>query len=276
LTLLNGAPGAQLIDASPHFRNVSIEECSLRGALISGLSSPTFEACVFAGNSASGGGAVACTSGSTADFTECEFIGNGAGYAASGGAVSAQPANTTLRFFSCRFESNEVGNGGDGGAIASGGHLEVHDSLFLGNSVFDTFSSAIRSYAGGTLTVTSSTFAGNPGVAAIQTDGTTTLTRCLFAGSDRVWLTGTFDVSCTNVENGWMFNPELENANGNFSSDPLFCAPAAGNYHLQWGSPCLVANSPAGCGQIGAFGPGGCNVVSVEPETWARIKAQYR
>ncbi len=62
---------------------------------------------------------------------------------------------------------------------------------------------------------------------------------------------------------------------GNLSADPLFCDPDAEDFRLQWGSPCLPAQS-GDCGTIGAFGFGGCNSVSVERESWARVKARYR
>jgi len=45
---------------------------------------------------------------------------------------------------------------------------------------------------------------------------------------------------------------------GNFSADPLLCAPADDNLTLQAGSPCLAGHHPAGesCGLIGAWGLG--------------------
>ena len=56
--------------------------------------------------------------------------------------------------------------------------------------------------------------------------------------------------------------------------DPLFCAPELSDWTLHQGSPCLPED-PLGCGLIGAFGQG-CGPVSIEPETWARIKGRYR
>jgi hypothetical protein len=63
--------------------------------------------------------------------------------------------------------------------------------------------------------------------------------------------------------------------NGNFSLDPLFCDPEAGDLHLQWESPCLPEHSN-GCGLIGAWGAGDCNGISVASESWGRIKAMFR
>jgi hypothetical protein len=56
--------------------------------------------------------------------------------------------------------------------------------------------------------------------------------------------------------------------------DPRFCDPGNGDFHVEGGSPCVEPGS-LGCGQIGAFGVG-CGTVSVEPESWARIKGLYR
>ena len=44
--------------------------------------------------------------------------------------------------------------------------------------------------------------------------------------------------------------------NGNIAADPLFCAPAIGNYALDAASPCAPEQAPAGCGLIGAIGVG--------------------
>jgi len=45
--------------------------------------------------------------------------------------------------------------------------------------------------------------------------------------------------------------------NGNFASDPRFCSPPSGDFTLAANSPCAPANSPSGCGLIGAH-PVGC------------------
>lgn len=62
---------------------------------------------------------------------------------------------------------------------------------------------------------------------------------------------------------------------GNFSADPLFCAPDARDFTLRSDSPCAPESGPTGCGLVGALGVG-CGPVSLTPESWARVKARYR
>jgi hypothetical protein len=62
---------------------------------------------------------------------------------------------------------------------------------------------------------------------------------------------------------------------GNVSVDPLLCDLDGGDYHLQWASPGLPANS-GGCGLVGALGFGGCGSVAVEPMSWGSLKAMHR
>jgi len=58
--------------------------------------------------------------------------------------------------------------------------------------------------------------------------------------------------------------PDLTGIDGNISSDPLFCDPPARDFTLDAGSPCAPANSPEGCGLIGAW-PVSCGVTAVNP-----------
>ncbi len=56
--------------------------------------------------------------------------------------------------------------------------------------------------------------------------------------------------------------------------DPQFCDSTSGDFTLQSSSPCLPAG-PGGCGLIGALDQG-CGAVSVDSESWGRIKDRYR
>ena len=60
----------------------------------------------------------------------------------------------------------------------------------------------------------------------------------------------------------------------NLSADPLFCDLATLDLRLDQASPCAPAQSPPGCGLIGALDIG-CGPVAIEPATWGRIKAHY-
>jgi hypothetical protein len=88
--------------------------------------------------------------------------------------------------------------------------------------------------------------------------------------------TPTVSISCTNIYGNhggdWVGVIATQaNANGNFSSNPLFCDTTAGDFHLQSNSPCAPANNSCGvligalpvacgwgCGDID--GSGGVNV----------------
>ena len=79
-----------------------------------------------------------------------------------------------------------------------------------------------------------------------------------------------------NIGGDWIRGIEgQESVRMNVSADPLFCDPDGGSFYLQWGSPCVPANSN-GCGLIGRYGFGGCNSVSVTPESGGKVKAGFR
>ena len=69
---------------------------------------------------------------------------------------------------------------------------------------------------------------------------------------------------------------------GNFSADPLFCNPDAGDFTLAADSPCLPGQHPHGddCGLIGALGQGCASSTevpdpSVLPTTWGVVKSLF-
>ena len=58
--------------------------------------------------------------------------------------------------------------------------------------------------------------------------------------------------------------PDQTGINGNISADPLFCDPAAGDFTVATGSPCLPENNDCGV-QMGAYGEG-CSGGTAAPE----------
>lgn len=70
------------------------------------------------------------------------------------------------------------------------------------------------------------------------------------------------------------FAGDWEGADTDVFADPEFCDPEALDFTVSKGSPCAEGNTPA-CGQIGALGVG-CASVSIESESWGRIKGLYR
>lgn len=102
-----------------------------------------------------------------------------------------------------------------------------------------------------TTTLTRCTIASNGGIGVIAIASgahgavPTTLTGCIVHGNaddliDDPGLPGFVSVSYCDIGDG-----DFAGANGNFSADPLFRAPAAGDWRLAFGSPCIDAGDPA-------------------------------
>lgn len=68
--------------------------------------------------------------------------------------------------------------------------------------------------------------------------------------------------------------PDPTGIAGNFSSDPIFCDLATLDFGLSASSPCASANSPPGCGRVGALDVA-CVPTAVRRMTWGQVKAGY-
>ena len=110
------------------------------------------------------------------------------------------------------------------------------------------------------MTISHSILSGGTNGAAVCDGGSIALSCCNVVGNS-----GGDYVGCLAGQNG---------VNGNFSLDPAFCDPAAGDYTLRSDSPCAPPGV-TGCGLVGAL-PVGCGPVSVEPASWGELKAWYR
>ncbi len=160
----------------------------------------------------------------------------------------------------CVFSDNHGGNAFDNGnqifPEAGPGALYLEDNI---NCVIRhcTFANNI----GGDVTANPNSMpgAGTPGTGGLRTFNTmATVENCIFWGNvagqasgstvpSQMHITGTTTtVSTSDIQGGTLFGPGLFI----IDADPLFTSPAAGDYSLQPGSPCIDA---ADCGAVNPF-----------------------
>jgi predicted outer membrane repeat protein len=98
--------------------------------LISAVTAPVIENCIFQNNGASQqGGAVYCTEYASPTFVQCVFSGNGAAY---GGAIYNSDFSNPS-FINCTFSENIAGLGG-GAIYNAGGDISLTNCIIWGNS----------------------------------------------------------------------------------------------------------------------------------------------
>jgi parallel beta-helix repeat protein len=225
------------------------------GGMICLDSSPRFIGCTFSDNEAlgEGGGGISCYSNASPTLTNCRFSGNLARGYFGGGMFSARNSFPTLT--GCAFSSNEANFGGGIYCWSSTPTLTnctlTNNVASEGAGIFCTY------YSSPTLEKVIIGF--NVGHAIYCNDGSPVPLICcdIYGNSGGDW------VGCIADQYG---------INGNFSADPLFCAPENGDFGLSCTSPC--ASAP-GCGQIGAFGVG-CGPTAAQNTTWGRVKSMFR
>jgi len=246
---------------------------------------PTVRQCVFRANTARlGGGGVAQ---GTVLIDDCDFVANQGQF---GGGLAVDVGDILVT--RCRFLDNSAGVEGGGVRCSSGGSIpELRECVISGNSAPE----------GGGVFIYQSTIslsrctvhANNSGIKVGRTGNLAPsrliMTHSIISGSTNgpavsCTAVGSATLTCSNVFGNaggdWVdCIAGQEGASGNFSLDPCFCAPAAGDLTLSADSPCAPAHSPAGCGLIGAL-PVGCNTpcgaTALEATTWGQIKALHR
>jgi hypothetical protein len=301
LTCLSGQGPATVVDG------FEISGATDTAILCDG-SSPTIINNQFHDNAAQDGGAIRCTNGSSPLIDGNHFHHNSATY---GGAIRAHLGSGNSPVIRRNlFEDNESSLWGGAIAVGAGSAL-VEDNMFLrnkggiGGAVFAWFTlggipliqgnllvSNTAGSGGGAIglsdakaIIRNNTMWGNRGRGACilyENDpqlGRTLITNNILAGSlqgPAVWCETTqgFDLECNCV---------YGNAGGAYDNcgpttdlflDPLLCEPALGDFHVSSNSPC--APTGTSCGQIGALGVACGPPVSVQAESWARIKGRYR
>lgn len=200
-------------------------------------SSPTVVSCVFEHNQAFFFGAAVYIRSTQYGapprprFLNCEFRHNGEGESRQdvqpfgGGAVFAYQGSST--FVNCLFHHNKAG---DGGAI-----ILNRDGFAFAAFINCTFAYNTAFHNGG---------------AIFDLDGAGTLYNCILWGNvgslgpgldDQIYTGsgGTTEVRYSDVQSGWFF------AATNIDANPRFQDVAAGNFNLQFDSPCKDTGSNA-------------------------------
>jgi len=194
------------------------------------------------------------------------------GYAAGdGGAILCDGASPTLQ--NVIFSNNEAAGSGGALSVSAGDQPMVENCVFVDNIAATGGAVAIN---GTDMTLYQCTFYGNTagdgGALACQGNASLLLTNSIIANTlagDPVYCAGGGDsatLECCdlfgNLDGDWVGCIAGQDAgSGNFSGDPLFCEPLAGDFTIREGSPCVGGAHPEGpsmCGgeNIGAHGIG--------------------
>lgn len=277
-------------------------------------SSPEITDCEFVSNSAAGaiasgsGGGILC-SGSTL-ISGCLFARNSAGsnFSGTGAGISA---GGYARILDCVIEDNTADGGYAGAAL--GGNVVMERCTIEGNIGYERGGMHVGDnvtlvdclvihngasngggiwVGGGAPTLTRCTVteneSGDGGGLYVRAGAVARLTNtivwgnCVYGQGANIYLAGNVNADCSDIAPDGIEGPgELILGPNVIRLDPLFCDPAdcdvrsePGNHGLREDSPCAPANSPAGCGLIGARDVG-CGPSAIEPATWGRVKHLY-
>lgn len=288
--LRGGTTGLRIVSSSPMVRNCAFRSISGgfegttgRAIDISRGSWVTIDGCSFERNVASyhefGNAAGIFVTGSSLDILQCRFSENFA--AGTGAALYVSASRVSIE--RTVFLRNRVGLNYSGGTIyVDSSSLDIRGSLFLDNV------DGIACGHGAGVRIARSTF-WSTDLAAIRVYlypgeyASVEVENALLAGGDRILteVPDSFEISCTDIEAGWGDVSVFEGVAGNFSADPKLCDPGGDAFGLAADSPCLPRHHPHGaeCGLIGALDqgcPAPTRPMSLEAESWGRIKVRYR
>jgi hypothetical protein len=208
------------------------------GVFLDDFSSPTLTNCMVSNCVAGGNAGMTAMLGSSPVLTDCSFIGNSA-IASNGGIINCR-ASSYPAFLRCLFAGNSPGLYGHVVKSQNDGLPSFTECTFVDNLDF-SLGQVVDVRTNSSASLENCIVAFNTSGSVVLCDGTSGVT---IACCDVYGNTGGDWVDCIAGQEG---------ANGNFSSDPLFCDQEGGDYTLADASPCAPANSPPGCGLIGVF-----------------------
>ncbi len=199
------------------------------GGMFNYYSSPEVTNCIFSGNSAVIGGGI-YNYATSPIVSRCVFSGNLASF---GGGMSNTLSSPTVT--NCTFSGNTADDDG-GGVWNAASSPTVTNCIFSGNSAGS--GGGIYNRDESFPIVTNCTFSGNSadnGGGIWNYASSPTVTNCiLWDNGEEIYNVGTSTqvVTYCDVQGGYT-------GTGNINADPMFANPAAGDFHLQAGSPCI-------------------------------------
>ncbi|MEI7437628.1 MAG: glycine-rich domain-containing protein, partial [bacterium] len=239
---VDGSEGGGVYMVNSVLSNCMVKSCCGSRSSSVYASSGLVTRCTFTNNydqsNQSGVGALKLTSGAIVEY--CTFIGNKPGSSTSPSSALWMLGNCTARY--CIFTNNLQNS-----AITAGITVTITAGDLLQNCLIANNQGRGISMSGGTVqncTVSGNAIYGNTGNGISMSGGAVVNSIVYFNDSD-FYTTIASDISMTGgaISNSCMGPGTFVSGNGNISAEPRFTNPAARDYTLMPGSPCIDTGS---------------------------------